>query len=509
MSGSLRASLDGDDTLLLSNAVGQSIARYAGLYAYDATGRQLAARLAIQNSQLVIHVDDADAAYPITVDPWIQRGRLTAADGAEGDFFGYSIAIDGDTVVVGANRTDVGGITDTGAVYVFVRPEADWSDITHKAKLTAGDGAEDDRLGYSVTIEGDTVVAGALRADIGGNGSQGAAYVFVKPGATWSDVTHAAKLTAADGSAGVNLGYSIAIDGDTIVVGANNDNGLRGAAYVFVKPGATWSDATHTAKLTADDGEGADYLGLSVAIDGDTVVAGAAYANIGDNNNQGAAYVFVEPMEGWRDITHTAKLTAADGMESDELGWSVGIDGDIVVVGARTADADVITDTGAAYIFIKPVEGWRNVTQTAKLTADDGAEGDNFGHSADIDGDTVVVGARYADIGTVGRVNRGAAYVFAKPVEGWSDIVQTAKLTAATGAAGDYFGHSVAIDGDTIVAGAYGTDIGGHNSQGAAYVFTNMTSDLNIVKTVTPMADVALPQHRHLHRRPQQQRRVE
>jgi hypothetical protein len=241
---------------------------------------------------------------------------------------------------------------------------------------------------------------------------------------------------------------------------------------VFVKPGSGWTTtSTFTAKLTASDGAALDEFGTSVAVSGDTVVVGAPFDRIGGNKDQGSAYVFVKPGSGWTTTsTFTAKLTASDGAGGDRFGSSVAVSGDTVVVGAPRADIGVPADNrGAAYVFVKPSGGWSNMTETAKLTASDGAVDDQFGYSVAISGDTVVVGAPLAEIGS--NTNQGAAYVFVKPSAGWSDMTETAKLTASDGAADDYFGFSVAISGDTVVVGAPRDDIGGNTNQGSAYVF--------------------------------------
>jgi hypothetical protein len=210
---------------------------------------------------------------------------------------------------------------------------------------------------------------------------------------------------------------------------------------------------TETAKLTASDGADYDYFGFfSIAISGDTVVVGAVGDDIGANTDQGSAYVFVKPPGGWGNMTQTAKLTASDGAAGDWFGNSVAISGDTVVVAAAAADIGANTDQGSAYVFVKPPGGWGNMTETAKLTASDGADSDQFGASVAISGDTVVVGAVGDDIGA--NTDQGSAYVFVKPAGGWTNMTETAKLTASDGAYGDRFGFSVAISGDTVVVGA-------------------------------------------------------
>jgi hypothetical protein len=474
LSGSLRPVLErGRHGLRFAG----SALRYQGLAARDARGRELPARMKLQGRTVLLQVDDRGARYPLTIDPFLQQAKLTASDGATGDQLGFSVAVSGDTVVAGAPYDKVGANGNQGSAYVFVKPASGWTDMTETAKLTASDGAAGDGLGWSVAIDGDTVVAGA-------EFQQGSAYVFVKPANGWADMTQTAKLTTSDGVTGDGLGWSVAIDGDTVVAGAPAlfVNQGHGAAYVFVRPASGWADMNQTAKLTASDGAAGDGLGFSVAIAGDTVVAGAPVPNFPPNQHQGSAYVFVKPASGWVDMTQTAKLTSSDGTEFDGLGSSVAIAGDTVVAGAsgspaggagapgapaggKNAVAVGVIDQGAAYVFVRPASGWTDATQTAKLTASDGVAGDGLGDSVAITGDTVVGGALGAN------QHKGAVYVFVEPASGWTDMTETAKLTASDGVGGDFLGSSLAIAGDTILAGAPGDQVGANGSQGAAYVF--------------------------------------
>jgi uncharacterized protein (DUF2345 family) len=366
--------------------------------------------------------------------------KLTAADGAPSDFGGSSVAIDGDTLVLGAP----GSNGSQGAVYVYQRSADTW---TQTAKLTASDGVMNDQLGNSVAIQGDTIVAGAP----GDNGGQGSAYTFTRSG---GDRTQTAKLTASDGGANNQFGRSVAIDGDTIVVGAFAQvgvNAFQGAAYTFTRSGG---DRTQTAKLTASDGVVNSQLGSSVAIDGDTIVVGSR----GANSFLGAAYTFAR---SGGDRVETAKLTASDATSNDQLGTSVAIDGDTIVAGAAEDGA------GSAYTFTR---GGGARTQTAKLTASDGAGFARLGQSVAIDGNTILVGADTAQVGM--NAGQGAAYTFTRS---GVDRTETGKLTDSDGAAGDNFGRSVAIEGTTMVVGAYMDDVGANTNQGSARVFFSAT----------------------------------
>jgi len=410
---------------------------------------------------------------------YLQRAKLTASDGADNDVFGYSVSIDGDTIVIGSVYDD-DKESNSGSAHVYTRDTAGdlASGWTLVAKLTADDGALDDRFGWSVSIDGDTVIIGAYVDDDKGLQS-GSAYVFTRDtaGDLASGWTQVAKLTADDGAGGDNFGSIVSIDGDTLVIGANgnDDDGLQsGSAYVFTRDtaGDLTSGWTQVAKLTADDGAYTDYFGNSVSIHSDTIVIGS-YRDDDKGTDSGSAYVFTRDTadnlaSGW---TQAAKLTADDGAEYDEFGLSVSIDGDTIVIGA-ILDNDDGSDSGSAYVFTRDTagdlaSGW---TQVAKLTADDGAAGDYFGISVSIDCDTVVIGAFLDDDN---GSDSGSAYVFRRDTAGdlASGWTQVAKLTADDGAEGDRFGRSVSIDGDTMVIGAQFDDDKGSNS-GSAYVFS-------------------------------------
>jgi hypothetical protein len=227
----------------------------------------------------------------------------------------------------------------------------------------------------------------------------GAAFVFVEPLGGWENVTQTAELTVAHGSAGNELGVSVALSGNTIVA---SSSGL-GAVYVFVEPAIGWGDATQTAELTTSDR--AYGLGDFVAISGDTVVAGAyGHVTAEGNTSEGAVYVYVEPANGWTNATQTAELTASDGAQSDALGSSgtVAISGDTIIAGSSNHR----DGTGAVYVFAEPTTGWANATQNAELTDPGASEHGYLGGSVGIAGDTIVAGALNDGAG------RGAVHVF-------------------------------------------------------------------------------------------------
>ena len=449
--------------------------RYSGLMSVDRDGRALHSWLTLHGTTLTIHVADRGARYPLRVDPFIQQAELTLADGAANDLFA-AVTISGDTIVVGAPGRSVAGHSGQGAVYVFVKPNSGWAQAAPTAQLTASDGVAGDGLGGAVAISGDTIVAGAGNHAVGGNESRGAAYVFVKPASGWRNATQTAELTASDGADGDGFGESVAVAGDTIAVGPTQHqigmNFRQGEAYVFVKPAAGWANANESTRLRASDGVANDGLGRSVAISGDTVVLGAAGHEVGTNESQGAAYLYLKPETGWGTDgaidDQTVELTTTDGAANDEFGSAVATTGAIVAVGAPGHQVG-LTHRGAAYVFVKPLFGWPvATTQTAELTATDGATNDQLGLTLAASDDAVVVGSPLHQVGA--HEGQGALYMFAKPGATWTDESQTAELTATDGAAGDVLGVSEGVSGSVAVAGsAHGS--GANLHQGAAYVF--------------------------------------
>ena len=249
------------------------------------------------------------------------------APGETAGSFGTSVALDGDTALVGAYTTQVGANVSQGAAYVYTRSGTDWS---LQQILTASDGAAMDYFGFSVALSGDAALVGADKDDIGLTSDQGSAYVFTRSGGTtW---TEQAKLTAADGETKDWFGTSVALSADTALVGAIGANvGLnlmQGAAYVFTDNGTSW---TQEAKLTASNGKIIDFFGNSVAILGDTAIIGAEYADVGTSTDQGLAYVFTRSGADWAE---QAPLAASDGAKNDWFGSSVALSAETVLVGA-------------------------------------------------------------------------------------------------------------------------------------------------------------------------------
>ena len=262
------------------------------------------------------------------------------------------------------------------------------------------------------------------------------------------------KVLSSDGAERDRFGLSASIDGDTAIIGAMGDP-YSGSAYVYVRSNGVWSEQ---AKLTASDAAQYDYFGSSVSIDGDTAVIGARYDDgNGNGNDSGSAYVYVRSNGVW---SEQQKLTASDGAQEDYFGRSVSIDGDTAVISGVTGQG---LGSGTAYVYVRSNGVW---SEQQKLTASDCVADDGFGFEVSISGDTAVIGAPREMTN-----ESGVAYVYVRSNGAWSE---QQKLTASDGAQGDVFGASVSIDGDTAVIGAYGDDDNGSYS-GSTYVYVRLS----------------------------------
>jgi hypothetical protein len=531
------------------DARGLSAVTYTGLAAFDADGARLDARLALEAGALVLSVDERDARYPLTIDPLIQQAYLKASTPGLYDGFGEAVAVSGDTVVVGSPREDSGstgvngpegnhGVGDSGAAYVLVRSGGAWS---QQAYLKASNTTAEDSFGEAVAISGDTIVVGAPEEDsdaTGVNGDQsnddahlaGAAYVFVRDGTTWSQQAY---LKASNTELLEAFGRAVAISGDTIVVGAPEEDSdatgvdgdqasnaatLAGAAYVFRRSGTTW---TQEAYLKASNTGDRDLFGFAVAIDGDTIVVGAqledsAATGVGGDgtddsaDSAGAAYVFTRSGTTW---SQQAYLKASNTGAGDVFGEAVAVCGDTVVVGANLEDSaatsidgdgsdDGAQSAGAAYVFRRDAGVW---SQVAYLKAWNAAPSVRFGGSVAVSGNAVLVGASEEHSPARGlngsqvlpyAFRSGAGYLFVESGSGW---VHDTWLKASNADAGDAFGTAVGVSGDTLIVGAPGesSDASGvdgdqHDNSlvtcGAAYVFTRTHEAVRVGTPPNPAA---------------------
>ena len=456
---------------------------------------------------------------------WAQLGALAPSDLSDGDRFGAAIAADGATVIVGAPLDDGPGGSNQGSATIFVHDGAGW---VEQAKLVADDGGPADLFGVSVAIHGDTAIVGAVVASAGPSATtQGAAYVFVRTGTTWAQQ---AKLVNNNGLDEEDFGVAVAVRGDTAIVGAPGDTFQPGSAYVFTREGAIWSMRatlqpafgpvgnrfgsaialadgaaiigaptadvlaafqcgaayeflgaddtwTETNTISALDGWTGDRFGASLAFEGNLAIVGAPGRDESSDSNVGAAYRFVRDGGVW---TQTTKVWHwADG--SDEFGISVALDGSLAVAGAP-GFIDSPLGNGAVFAYQRIDERW--VSPPQSVTGNGSLANDNFGHSVDISGDTAIAGSPFFDP-TIPKTNAGAASIFVRSGAEWR---WTHTLLPIDGAQADFAGWSVAISGDTAVVGAYLDDDAG-NASGSAYVFVrNGASWSQQAKLVAPDA---------------------
>ncbi|MEM6371137.1 MAG: FG-GAP repeat protein [Myxococcota bacterium] len=452
-----------------------------------------------------------------------EEAYLKASNTNEADFFGDSVALDGDTLAVGASSedSDATGVnrdqanndaTGSGAVYVFTRSGTMWR---QEAYLKASNTDGPDLFGSSVALDGDTLAVGASWEDsaaTGVNGDQanndarrsGAVYVFTRSGTMWRQEAY---LKASNTDEDDRFGLSVALDGDTLVVGApseasaatgvngdqaNNDATGSGAVYVFARSGTTWRQEAY---LKASNTDEDDQFGLSVAVEGDTLAVGAnweASTASGVNGDQanndafisGAVYVFTRSGTTWR---QEAYLKASNTDADDQFGWSVALDGDTLAVGAlgESSTATGVNGdqanndsfrSGAVYVFTRSGTMWR---QEADLKASNTDEDDRFGSSVALDGDVLAVGARgessaatdvNGDQANNEALQSGAVYIFTRSGTTWR---QAAYLKASNTDEGDFFGGTVALDGDTLAVGTNGessaaTGVNGDQDNNAA-----------------------------------------
>ncbi len=367
---------------------------------------------------------------------WAQQAKIEAEGGALGDSFGFSVAISGDTAVLGAPWRNENGAS-SGSAYVFQWNGSQWAEMT---KLVPDDLAAEDHFGFAVAVSGNTAIVG-VSPDEEVHGNCGWAYLFQRSDSQWTQVT---KLGPKCGG----FGRSVAISGETLIAGApeqvDEKSNAAGSAYIFQKTDSGWTEA---ARVVAADGEQGDRFGQSVSISGNTAIIGAS----------GSAYMFEQTGKGW---TEVSKLLAEDNEEgTNAFGASVSISDGRAIVGADRDD-DNGSSSGAAYVFEHIKSEW---THVAKLLASDGQPGDAFGASVSISGATAILGARRDDDD---GSSSGSAYIFGETESGWPEI---AKLRPSDPAQLNIFGSSVSLDAGTALIGAPGH--GPPPSSGAAYVF--------------------------------------
>ena len=454
---------------------------------------------------------------PHTADAQLaQQAYVKAGNPQNQAQFGRAVAISGNTMVVGANQEGTGA-AKSGAAYVFVRTGDTW---TQQAFLKADNAQLNDEFGISVAISGDTIVVGAWNED--GNDvdnsayNSGAAYVFTRSGTTWTQQAYLKQTYPGQDDL---FGVSVGISGETIVVGAraedsaavgvngdeSNDGRPRtGAAYVFTRSGTTWSQQ---AFLKASNPDTNDYFGRVVAISGNTIVVGSYFENSnattvngdGANNsaeNAGAAYVYFRTGTTW---AQQAYLKANNAGAGDLYGSSVAVHGNTVVVGApgeasnaTTVNGNAADNTavgaGAAYVYLRTGTTWAH---QAYLKASNAQANDYFGDAVAVSLDGVAVGGwrEYSNATGIGgnqadnsQFFAGAVYLYSRTGTAWS---QQAYVKASNTNGGDEFAGNLAMSGGTLVVGAMkeasnSPGVNGNQannslgSAGAAYVFTGV-----------------------------------
>jgi FG-GAP repeat protein len=296
------------------------------LFSALANAQSGGARFSSLPSQAQVSISAALAAE-LPGSAWSQVAKLTASDGQSGQGFGVSAAISGNTVVVGIS------VNYLHEAYVFEKPASGWADLTQTAILSPSDGAYG--FGYALGISGNTIVVGAT-----GNGN---GYVYVRPAGGWKNMTETAMLQSP--SSGV---FELGVSGNTVILSSAYNGGT---SYVFVKPNRGWKSISQpNATLTTP--YFANFCQWCVAVSGDTIAVGTP----GSFGSEGTAYVFVKPTGGWQGtLNPTATLVASNGKFSDQMGISVAVSGNTVVAGANGDNQY----SGTLYVFVKPSSGWR------------------------------------------------------------------------------------------------------------------------------------------------------
>jgi hypothetical protein len=389
--------------------------------------------------------------------------KIIASDADELDGFGEHLSVRGDVAIVGAwNDEDTIEPVDGfafGSAYVLRRIDDAW---TEEQKLLPSDPESEKRFGYDVAVDGDALIVGAVGVD----GYTGAVYFYARVGGVW---TNEQKIQPVSATFIDEVGFAVAIDGDVAIAGApGDDEGCgpgcnSGAAYVFRNVDGTWVDEQ---KLIASDAAFQEQFGHAVAVRGDTVLV-TSRTDDDAGISTGSVWVYRFQDGSWQEVQ---KLNASDAEVGDLFGHSVALGDGVLVVGALQDDDacpdDPLCNSGSAYVFRFNGSTW---TEEAKLVASDGAEDDEFGNAVAVDGDYVVVGARWADDACPEDpdCNSGVAYVYHDQNGTWVD---EGKLGASDMAATDYFGVDVAVIGDRALVGSYLDDDAG-TASGSVYIY--------------------------------------
>ncbi len=371
----------------------------AGLIPTDASGGDgFGNSVSIYGDTAIVGVPSKDASgadsgkvyiYRLTNGTWNLEQPLIAPDAPGGDLFGQSVAIYGDTVIVGATLNDASG-SNSGKAYIYTRTGSTWS---LQQGLKAPDASANDNFGYSVAIYGDTVIVGAPFNDASGSDS-GKAYIYTRSGTTWSTTPY--ELVPSDAEIVGLFGTSLSIYNDKAIIGAIGESGFnfKGKAYIFTFNGSNW---VQTQELSVVGSETSVYFGYSVAIYGDTAIVGEPYRDTSGGQDSGKAYIYKFDGISWN---LEEELVAPDASVNDLFGYSVDIYGDTAIVGAYYKG----TGSGKAYIYTRTDGSW-NFQQGLNPSG----LGQGFGYSVSIYNNITIVGAPYA---IAPYFNSGKAYIF-------------------------------------------------------------------------------------------------
>jgi FG-GAP repeat len=390
--------------------------------------------------------------------------KITADDGRDYDSFGLAVVLDGDYALVGSPGVNGSG-NNQGAAYLFLRTQGGTEAWGLVKTLVPDDPADSDMFGISVALSGDTVLIGAGGAD-GGGVDEGAAYVFSRDQGGADNWGQVKKIAAADAADGDGFGFAVAIDGDTAIVGADGADGSgtnQGTAYIFYRDQGGADNWGQVARLVSQDPADNNQFGFAVDVAGDLAVVGSP-GEAGAGVECGVAYIFSRDMSGVDAWGMVKAFSPDDTADQTWLGTAVATDGALALIGSAWDDGTG-TDRGAVFVLgTDGTETWREIK---KLVASDAANNALFGYALDVDGDYIAVGAGWA---AGGGTERGQAYLFARNEGGTNNWGEVQRLRASDGSNEDWFGTAIAIDGLYLLVGATGED-GAGADRGAAYLF--------------------------------------
>ena len=486
-SSSISATADSNSTTAntsttLTPLANDSNADGSGIRVYSATPINPSQASLVQNADGTFTFQSViNGSFSFNYTATGQQTKVVASDAAANDNFGNAVAFSGDTIVVGAYLNNIGAVADQGSAYVFTRSGSGW---TFQQKLSASDGLASDYFGASVAISGDTIVIGASYDDIGAVADQGSAYVFTRSAGVW---TQQAKLNANNGYTQNVFGSSVAISGDTIAIASPGINNVwPDSIYIFTREGIVWTQQQQLTVSGSDIGPGMDgNRPTALSFSGSILAVGLANYNYnGSLYRSGAVVIFTLTGSTW---SQQAKLLNSDSAQFSYFGNSVSLSGNTLAVGAYSKDEPGRTDQGAVYIFTTNGSTW---TQQAKLLASDGLASDYFGSSVSLFGDTLLIGAPGDDFPqTIGSFNdQGSVYAFTRSGSTWT---QYAKFSDTSGATSDVFGSSVVLAGDTFITGAPSDDATASNQ--GSFISQNFNLATNTASITVGPVTVPVP----------------